>query len=595
MRKTVMEIGYGTKKENATMKRSILTNLRTLVALIVTGVALSACSGDDENIESPQPSQPVEPQVYTMTVNATKGDGTANSRMTRALSLNGSTLNATWTAGDVVKVYNSSDTELGTLTAQSSGVSTTLSGSLSPAPSVSEELTLKYLSPNYSSQDGTLTGAATSIDRVCDYAEASVTVESVTGGNITTTGTAAFENKQAIVRFLLKNSDSEAISAKRLLVNADGNTCTVTPSPASSDVYVAIPAISSKAVTLQATVGDDTYIYERANATFSNGNYYSVSVKMAKVTDLSATETANCYIVPSKGYYKFKATVKGNGTADLAGISKNTDASSIASAGLVWATFGTNSAPDADELIRDISYSDGYVYFSTAKTYMEGNALVAIRDASENILWSWHIWLHNYNGTYLIGANSVKMMDCDLGALSTNTGSELSYGMYYQWGRKDPFVGPSAGTTLSAAYGQTKTINVGSVSVGTAIQNPTNYYIAVNASSRWTNGDHWCSDASNMTLWSDAGKTIFDPCPPGWRLPTLSEIEGMGSGYYSAGNGFPASGFIGTEGTYYNPGNGTIWATTTDGSCGKIKVMQGDQATWSRSPDMGFNVRCVKE
>lgn len=315
---------------------------------------------------------------------------------------------------------------------------------------------------------------------------------------------------------------------------------------------------------------------------------------LSATTDLSVTATANAYIVSAAGKYKFKATVKGNGAADLGGISRNTDAGSIASADLVWATFNTAVAPGAEELIKDVRYADGYVYFSTADVFKEGNALVAVKDGSGNILWSWHIWLHDYAGTYLTGANSVQMMDRDLGALSTNVNSPLSYGLYYQWGRKDPFVGPSSGTTTAAVYGSAKSIETGAVSVATAVRNPASYYVEYNSAGRWTHGDHWCSDSSKMTLWSTSGKTIFDPCPPGWRLPSLDEITGMGKSF-SGAEGFPSSGYFGTEGAFYSPGNGTLWSTTVDGSCAKIQVIYASQNVFSRSPDMGFNLRCVKE
>ena len=135
-------------------------------------------------------------------------------------------------------------------------------------------------------------------------------------------------------------------------------------------------------------------------------------------TDLSAAGTANSYIVPAAGNYKFKATVKGNGSADLAGISKTTTSADIASAALVWATFGTATAPAERQLIRGIHYKDGYVFFSTGIPYVEGNALVAIKDASGNILWSWHLWFESDNleslkQTYPGGA---VFMDRDLGA-----------------------------------------------------------------------------------------------------------------------------------------------------------------------------------
>ena len=55
---------------------------------------------------------------YTLTVSASKA------LVSKALSLSGSTLSASWTQGDVVEVYKGSD-KIGTLTAQSSGASHT--------------------------------------------------------------------------------------------------------------------------------------------------------------------------------------------------------------------------------------------------------------------------------------------------------------------------------------------------------------------------------------------------------------------------------------------------------------------------------------
>ena len=337
-------------------------------------------------------------------------------------------------------------------------------------------------------------------------------------------------------------------------------------------------------------------MYDRVNDVFYVNGGAGADFNTSSV-DLSATETANCYVVPEGGLYKFRATAKGNGLADLAGVSRTTDAASIASASLVWASFSTAVAPTENELIKDIRYnpSDGYVYFSTGDVYKEGNAIVAVKDGSGNILWSWHLWICNYGQYFFTGSNGVKMMTRNLGGLDSGT-SSLSFGMYYQWGRKDPFVGPSSGATMAAVYGAAKSIQVGSVSVETAIRNPTNYYVECNTAGRWTDGDHWCSDDTKLTLWSASGKTIFDPCPPGWRTPSFSEITGMGtaSSVYTTVNGFGAYGYVNTNGVFVDVSNGTLWSTTVNGSCAKIQVVLGDYSTWDRSPDMGFNIRCVK-
>ena len=280
---------HGMNKEDTTMKKNIFALAALLMA---SATVFTACSSDDNIISEQQPEQGVK--TYTMTVQASKGDGAT----TRALSLSGSTLNAMWAEGEAVTVYNvTKSTDLtGTLIAQGSGASTTLKGELSGTIAENDVLTLKFLSPDYNTQDGTLTGSATSIDKVCDYAEATVTMASVAGGNITTTGDADFQNKQSFVKFTLKDKSTDAaISATQLVVNDGTSDYTVTPASATDVLYVALPDISSKTLTLTATVGSDTYTYEKAGVTFQNGQYYEITVKAKRqgVTINLSTVTGN--------------------------------------------------------------------------------------------------------------------------------------------------------------------------------------------------------------------------------------------------------------------------------------------------------------
>ena len=262
--------------------KKMMTNMKTLVALLMAGAAVTSCSSDNE-MDSPKAPAA---KTYTMTVQATKG----GDAMTRALADGGTTLTATWSVGDVVKVYNSSSVELGTLTAQAAGASTTLTGTLTTAPTDQETLTLKYLSPSYATQDGTLTGTDNSIDKKCDYATATVTA-TVDGDNVTTTA-AAFEHQQAIVRFTLKNSDGTALPSNPTAFTMTDGTSTVelTSIPAGTYttngagvLYVAFPASNGSAdITLTATVGTDTYTCTASNKTFYTENFYRVTAKMTK-------------------------------------------------------------------------------------------------------------------------------------------------------------------------------------------------------------------------------------------------------------------------------------------------------------------------
>lgn len=244
---------------------------------------------------------------YSMSVQASKVE-------TKALALSGSTLNATWTAGDKVNVYKA-DTKIGELTAcEVSGASAKLRGTLDLAPSVNDVLTLKFLSPSYSTQDGTLTGSATSIDKVCDYATATVTVNSIDGGNITIKEASAnFENRQAIVKFTLikkdDNSDLVIPAATALTVNDGSNDHTVTPASATNVLFVAIPATGT--VNLSTTIGGIDYSYNKTAANLLAGKYYEITVKMASTGILPGKFTINSgggKVNFSKGNLQYQAS-----------------------------------------------------------------------------------------------------------------------------------------------------------------------------------------------------------------------------------------------------------------------------------------------
>ena len=286
-----------------------MKKLTTLTGWLVMAAALTiattACSSEDSIADEPTPATTETPKTYTMTVTASKGDDTT----TRALSLDGTTLNATWAEGDVVEIWSSdgSTVNYGKLTAQSAGQTTTLTGTLTGImPTVNLSLLLKYRSNDYSSQTGTLSYIASH----CDYATARVTVTSVSGSEITTTA-ASFENQQAIVKFTLKDSDGTAISAWKLTVSDGTNTYTVTPASDTSELFVAIPGISSQALTLTANAGSATYTYEKSDVTFTNGQYYAVTVKMAnthsagdvEAATVGSTNYVKVYTSATAGYY----------------------------------------------------------------------------------------------------------------------------------------------------------------------------------------------------------------------------------------------------------------------------------------------------
>ena len=337
-----------------------------------------------------------------------------------------------------------------------------------------------------------------------------------------------------------------------------------------------------------------------------------------EAVDLSEDGTANSYIVSQKGAYKF-STVKGNSSESVG---------AVASAEVLWESFGTDVTPNVGDLVKNVVYSDGYIAFQTADTFKEGNAVIAAKDASGTILWSWHIWLTDEPQGQVYYNNAGTMMDRNLGATSATPGDVGALGLLYQWGRKDPFLGSSlidsdaeANSTLTWPSVVESNSTNGTIEYASA--NPTTFIIGNSDNSDW----YYTGDTStDNTRWteSDKSKSIYDPCPSGWRVP-----DGSSNGVWSTALGSPSS-YCGTydgtnEGMNFSGKFGsasTIWYPASGyryGHHGGLTVVGVLGSYWSASPILynayflyfnydgnfsplfdynrahGYSVRCVRE
>lgn len=258
---------------------------------------VNACTTELDIIE-PDNDTAVE-QTYTMSIAAGKDED--NSTLTRALGIDETgKLVGTWNEGEAVTVFNETKHAGfgGSLVAQNSGKRTTLSGSITGCVSIGDKLLLKFLSPNYNSQDGTLTGSETSIDKVCDYSTAEVFVSDVNNGSIIATGDAQFKNQQAIVKFSLRNEDNTAsVSVKSLTLSVGDSSYLVLPSSAMSELYVALPSFSSKDISLVGDGNDFIYSFTKTGVTLERGKYYTITVRMTEksVMDYIMENIINLY------------------------------------------------------------------------------------------------------------------------------------------------------------------------------------------------------------------------------------------------------------------------------------------------------------
>ena len=231
--------------------------------------------------------------------------------------------------------------------------------------------------------------------------------------------------------------------------------------------------------------------------------------------DLSVDGSANCYIVTHSGNFSFP-TVKGNSSEALA---------SVASVELVWETFGTSETPTVGALVSKLAYKDGVITFTASDR--KGNALIAAKNKSGEILWNWHIWLTDKPKEQVYLNNAGTLMDRNLGATSATPGDVCSLGLLYQWGRKDPFLSadqinpgdPSlnikkAASTITWPDPVLSDANVGTIEY--TITHPTTFIMSQGSVLDWYYNDENTTEDSR---WQDS-KTIYDPCPAGWRVPT---------------------------------------------------------------------------
>lgn len=264
---------------------------------------------------------------------------------------------------------------------------------------------------------------------------------------------------------------------------------------------------------------------------------YSGSLSIVEITTTAGA--ANCHVVKPGGTLTIKA-VKGNSTTAL----------EFDNATLVW--------QDAIGLVSSVSGngSEGVVVVRLADG-KEGNAVVAARDG-DRIVWSWHVWVTDYDPEADIfewtDANGItyKYMDRNLGALSAEKYSKESLGLMYQWGRKDPFPGGDDvesqiqkriydinGNQIYMKIEERPTYNDNtSTNLQLAIEHPDVFYGA--PSSSWPVVD-WLTDKAalqNNDLWGGKtnAKTVYDPCPEGWRIPAAGNGWGFRTEYKKKGS-----------------------------------------------------------
>ena len=344
------------------------------------------------------------------------------------------------------------------------------------------------------------------------------------------------------------------------------------------------------------------------------GPQYDNDFSTSSARSLSDSGTANIYIVSNSGTYSIPA-VKGN-SSEFVGP--------VASAEVLWESFGTDERAFKGNLVSGARYENGRIYFKTADSYREGNAVIAAKDASGTILWSWHIWLTDQPEEHIYNNNAGTMMDRNLGATSATPGDVGSLGLLYQWGRKDPFLGSSSISSNTVAmstltWPSAVSSNSTNGTIDYAVEHPTTFIMYNGSNYDWY---YTGSSSTDNTRWQSS-KTIYDPCPVGWRVPDGGDngvwSTALGSWSYSGtydstNEGINFSGKFGSSSTIWYPASGRrlmtggtlyyvgdighYWSVTPDNYTAYTLDFSYDGDVYPTNGDSrarGFSVRCQKE
>lgn len=363
--------------------------------------------------------------------------------------------------------------------------------------------------------------------------------------------------------------------------------------------------------------------------------------------------TANCYVVSKADIYKiplvFGNALK-NGATNSAAYTKNSGSYShdfVDFNGTVVtspyienvsgaATSAQLSIADTDGVFTDISIVDGspcrYLQFKVNSVPTTGaNGVLSIKNSSGVIMWNWHIWVWSDSLETVEITNSTsakyKILPVNLASKWDDTAKTKIKNWFYQFGRPNPMLCPSSynSTSNHASFG-VLSYAVASIAsnIQTGIKNPATFYrydssynynwFQTNSGKTYNLWDAACTSNGNSD--NNVVKTIYDPCPIGFKMPngntftyfsTSNVVGSFANGWkfkrYSGdtvGVFFPALGYRSySVGSFISVGSrGYVWLSSASSQDGAYYLNfnssnVGPQLNSSRAN--GFSVRPVQE
>ena len=307
--------------------------------------------------------------------------------------------------------------------------------------------------------------------------------------------------------------------------------------------------------------------------------------------------TANCYVINAPGWYKIPLVYGNgikNGTNNTSAYNSSTfvdyngtQIRNLAGGPYINQSGTPNNAvvvwQDANNLLDNVSYdptSPGYIKFHVGTNMVEGNSLIAIRNSSNVIMWSWHLWISsidtdnvvpsktsdntrtyhimpvplgwvNGGNVSLYSKRKVEIKISQTGTSQTTslsihqnpnvTPSQSGYATIYQWGRKDPqipinrIVSPAVNKSIFNGIISSFTAQNTTVTLQNAIRTPHIFYYSSSYMwqdnyalyDMWNVGNTQYGNSIETALHQNVIKSVYDPCPVGYKIPPALAFTGI--------------------------------------------------------------------
>ena len=287
------------------MKKNML-----IISVLLLGLGISSCGKIEQIIEKETPENVVEEEeVWTLKVEA----GEKDDAVTKALSMNtDGTIKSEWVQNDVIIAYKYLENGMlylanpvGSLTAETSGLHTTFTGSLTSVEglAVGTKIRLTYPNdqPDYRGQDGTLQY----ISDHCNYSYAEVVITELnTETRVISTTNAAFKNVQAIWKIKFQDAEGADINVTSVTIVGDDmlsyylgsnvailGSINITLTDAVNEIWVAIHSMSEiNNYVIKCVTDDSRQLSCVKKGNLQGGKYYTSTLRMQDLSSNYLTE-----------------------------------------------------------------------------------------------------------------------------------------------------------------------------------------------------------------------------------------------------------------------------------------------------------------